>query len=47
MPGDAQPPTNEQIVSLLEAVTSALADLKQRQEQMAGDVERLLRAQRR
>jgi hypothetical protein len=36
-------PTNEQIVRLLEAVRAELADAKERQEQLARNVERLLR----
>jgi hypothetical protein len=38
----AQPATNERIVRLLEEVKAQLADSKQREQQIARDLERLL-----
>jgi len=41
----AEPATNERIVRLLEEVKAQLADSKRRQQQIAGDLTRLLKEQ--
>jgi hypothetical protein len=38
----AQPATNERIVQLLEEIRTQLADAKRQQDQIAGDLSRLL-----